>query len=52
MQQWVWFLVVWADGEDPSSFEKAITPKTKAIFIESICNPGGRITDERVADAA
>jgi len=37
--------VVWADAEDPSSFEKAISPKTKAIFIESICNPGGRITD-------
>ena len=37
--------VVWADAEDPASFEKAITPKTKAIFIESICNPGGRITD-------
>ena len=37
--------VVWADGEDPASFEKAITPKTKAIFVESICNPGGRITD-------
>jgi O-acetylhomoserine (thiol)-lyase len=37
--------VVWADAEDPSSFEKAISPKTKAIFVESICNPGGRITD-------
>jgi O-acetylhomoserine (thiol)-lyase len=37
--------VVWADSEDISSFEKAITPKTKAIFIESICNPGGRFTD-------
>jgi O-acetylhomoserine (thiol)-lyase len=37
--------VVWADGNDPSSFEKAITPKTKAIFVESIANPGGRFTD-------
>jgi O-acetylhomoserine (thiol)-lyase len=37
--------VAWADSEDISSFEKAITPKTKAIFIESICNPGGRFTD-------
>jgi len=37
--------VVWADAEDPSSFEKAISPKTKAIFVESIANPGGRITD-------
>jgi O-acetylhomoserine (thiol)-lyase len=37
--------VVWADAENIASFEKAITPKTKAIFIESICNPGGRLTD-------
>ncbi len=37
--------VVWADPDDISSFEKAITPKTKAIFIESIANPGGVITD-------
>ncbi len=37
--------VVWADAEDPASFEKAISPKTKAIFLESIANPGGRITD-------
>ncbi len=37
--------VVWADGEDVSSIEKAISPKTKAIFIESIANPGGRIMD-------
>ena len=37
--------VVWADSDDPSSFEKAISPKTKAIFVESIANPGGRITD-------
>jgi O-acetylhomoserine (thiol)-lyase len=45
--------VVWADAEDISSFEKAITPKTKAIFIESVCNPGGRITDiEAIAKIA
>jgi O-acetylhomoserine (thiol)-lyase len=37
--------VVWADPDDISSFEKAITGKTKAIFIESIANPGGVITD-------
>ena len=37
--------VVWADADDLSSFEKAISPKTKAIFIESISNPGGRVTD-------
>ena len=45
--------VAWADAEEVSSFEKAITPKTKAIFIESVCNPGGRITDiEAVAKIA
>ena len=37
--------VVWADSTDPQSFAKAITPKTKAIFCESICNPGGVIAD-------
>lgn len=37
--------VVWADAEDISSIEKALSPRTKAIFIESIANPGGRITD-------
>jgi len=45
--------VRWADPEDISSFEAAITPKTKAIFIESIANPGGIITDiEAVAAVA
>ncbi|MGN7122756.1 O-acetylhomoserine aminocarboxypropyltransferase [Methylorubrum thiocyanatum] len=37
--------VVWADTDDPASFERAITPRTKAIFCESIANPGGVITD-------
>ena len=37
--------VSWADPDDIASFERAVTPKTKAIFIESIANPGGVITD-------
>jgi len=37
--------VAWADSDDPSTFEAAITPRTKAIFIESIANPGGVIVD-------
>lgn len=37
--------VVWADATDPASIEKAITPKTKAIFCESIANPGGVVVD-------
>ena len=45
--------VVWADPDDISTFEKAVTPKTKAIFIESIANPGGVITDiEAIAKIA
>ncbi|GEP11068.1 O-acetylhomoserine aminocarboxypropyltransferase [Methylobacterium gnaphalii] len=37
--------VVWADTNDPATFEAAITARTKAIFCESIANPGGVITD-------
>ncbi|GLK81032.1 O-acetylhomoserine aminocarboxypropyltransferase [Methylopila turkensis] len=37
--------VVWADSEDPEAFARAVTPRTKAIFVESIANPGGSITD-------
>ena len=37
--------VVWADTDDISSFESAITDKTKAVFIESMANPGGIVTD-------
>ncbi|HEY6834625.1 MAG TPA: O-acetylhomoserine aminocarboxypropyltransferase [Pseudolabrys sp.] len=45
--------VVWADPDDLPSFEKSVTEKTKAIFIESIANPGGVITDiEAVANIA
>jgi O-acetylhomoserine (thiol)-lyase len=45
--------VVWADTDDISTFENAITPKTKAIFVESIANPGGVITDiEAIAKVA
>ncbi|MFN3349839.1 O-acetylhomoserine aminocarboxypropyltransferase [Pseudorhodoplanes sp.] len=45
--------VAWADPDDISTFERAITPKTKAIFIESIANPGGIIVDiEAIANVA
>jgi O-acetylhomoserine (thiol)-lyase len=37
--------VKWADGQDPETFEAAIGPKTKAIMIESIANPGGIVID-------
>src|ERR1700693_6203328 len=35
--------VVWADPDDIASFERSVSPKTKAIFIESIANPGADI---------
>jgi O-acetylhomoserine (thiol)-lyase len=45
--------VVWADAENPTTIEKALSGKTKAIFIESIANPGGLITDiEAIAKIA
>src|SRR5450755_4548911 len=45
--------VVWADPDDIGSFERAVTPHTKAIFIESIANPAGSITDiEAIAAVA
>src|ERR1700732_2076077 len=37
--------VVWADPDDIQSSKRAVTPHTKAIFIESIANPGGSVTD-------
>jgi O-acetylhomoserine (thiol)-lyase len=45
--------VVWADPDDTGNFERAITPNTKAIFVESIANPGGIVTDlEAIAKIA
>jgi O-acetylhomoserine (thiol)-lyase len=45
--------VRWADADDPSSFEAAMGERTKAIFVESIANPGGVIVDlEAVATVA
>lgn len=37
--------VIWADATDPQSFARAVTPKTRAIFCESIANPGGIVVD-------
>lgn len=45
--------VDWADVTDPASVKAAIGPKTKAVFIESIANPGGLVTDiAAIADIA
>jgi O-acetylhomoserine (thiol)-lyase len=37
--------VRFADHRDPSSFEKLIDSRTKAVFCESIGNPLGNVTD-------
>ncbi|MBA4781849.1 MAG: O-acetylhomoserine aminocarboxypropyltransferase [Rhizobiales bacterium] len=37
--------VKWADADNPASFEAALSARTKAIFIESLANPGGIVTD-------
>lgn len=48
--------VAWADTDDLKSFEAAVTSKTKAIFVESLANPGGVVTDleaiAKIADKA
>jgi O-acetylhomoserine (thiol)-lyase len=45
--------VNWADAKHPDSFKPAINDRTKAVFVESIANPGGIITDiEAVAKIA
>jgi len=37
--------VRWADPDDPASIEALIDDRTRAIFIESIANPGGIVCD-------
>ena len=42
-----------ADPIDPENFRRALTPKSKAIFIENLANPGGIVVDmEAVAAIA
>ncbi|WP_373089918.1 O-acetylhomoserine aminocarboxypropyltransferase [Sneathiella sp.] len=44
---------IFVDPKDPEDFRKALTPKCKAIFIESLANPGGVMTDiEAIAKIA
>jgi O-acetylhomoserine (thiol)-lyase len=37
--------VKWADPDQPDTFVQALSDRTKAIFIESIANPGGYLSD-------
>ncbi|GIK96627.1 MAG: hypothetical protein BroJett029_08360 [Alphaproteobacteria bacterium] len=41
--------VHFADGDDPENFRRALTPRCKAIFVESLANPGGVVTDIEAA---
>ena len=41
------------DPTAPENFRKALTPRSKAIFVENLANPGGIVLDlERVAEVA
>ena len=41
------------DATDVGAFERAIGPRTKALFVESLANPGGIVVDlEALADVA
>jgi O-acetylhomoserine (thiol)-lyase len=41
------------DPKDPENFRRALTPRCKAIFVESLANPGGIIVDiEAIARVA
>jgi O-acetylhomoserine (thiol)-lyase len=45
--------VHFVDADDPENFRRALTPRCKAIFVESLANPGGVVTDlEAVAKIA
>ncbi|WP_139904304.1 homocysteine synthase [Clostridium thermarum] len=44
---------VFVDPDDPENFKKAINEKTKALYLETIGNPGINLVDiEKVADIA
>tara|TARA_B100001123_G_C15340828_1_gene1034800 strand:- start:5272 stop:6564 length:1293 start_codon:yes stop_codon:yes gene_type:complete len=44
---------VFVDPDNPENFRKALTDKTRVIFLESLANPGGVIVDiEAVAEIA
>lgn len=45
--------VTFVDSDDPDNFRKAINERTKALYLESIGNPGINLTDiEEVAEIA
>ena len=45
--------VKFVDGDDPENFRRAIDTRTKALYVESIGNPGFNVPDlKRIADIA
>src|SRR5580658_1724835 len=45
--------LTWVDPDDPSAWETAVQPNTKAFFGETIGNPGGNVLDiEAIAAVA
>jgi O-acetylhomoserine (thiol)-lyase len=44
---------IFVDPDDPLNFRRALTPQCKAIFVESLSNPTGVVTDlEAIAEIA
>ena len=44
---------VFVDADDPENFRRALTPRCKAIFVETLSNPTGVVVDlERIAEIA
>jgi O-acetylhomoserine (thiol)-lyase len=43
--------VTFVDVDDPENVRRALTPKCKAIFVESLANPGGVVSDLEVLAA-
>ena len=37
--------VTFVDVDEPENVRRALTPKCKAIFVESLANPGGVVSD-------
>ena len=44
---------VFVDADNPEDFHRAVTEKTRAIFVENLANPGGVVVDlEAIAKVA
>jgi O-acetylhomoserine (thiol)-lyase len=41
--------VDWVDMDDPDGWRRSATPQTKALFAETIANPGGNVLDLEAA---